>query len=75
MRTTLAIDDEVFESVREYAAEREFSLGKAVSELVRKGLVAECPIVMKGGLAVLSPGPDTAAVSDQDVARFEAEVP
>ena len=74
MRTTLAIDDEVFESVQEYAQAHKFSLGKAVSELVRRGLAAECPIVMKGELAVLSPGPDAPAVTDQDVARLEAEV-
>lgn len=74
MRTTLAIDDEVFESVQEYAREHEFSLGKAVSELVRRGLAVECPIVMKGDLAVLSPGPEAPMVTGQDVARLETEV-
>jgi hypothetical protein len=40
MRTTLNIDDEVFRLARSYAERRSLALGKAVSELVRKGLSA-----------------------------------
>jgi hypothetical protein len=40
MRTTLNIDDEVFRLARSYADRRSLALGKAVSELVRKGLSA-----------------------------------
>ena len=40
MRTTLNLDDEVFQLARGYARSRSLALGKAVSELVRKGLRA-----------------------------------
>lgn len=40
MRTTLAIDDDVFQHARRYAHERRISLGAAISTLVRDGLRA-----------------------------------
>lgn len=40
MRTTLAIDDDVLREIKTYAQTREIALGKAVSELVRRGLSA-----------------------------------
>jgi hypothetical protein len=38
MRTTLSLDDEVLGLVKRYAESRSRGLGKAVSELVRRGL-------------------------------------
>ena len=38
MRTTLSLDDDVAPLVRTYARSRSLGLGKAVSELVRRGL-------------------------------------
>lgn len=38
MRTTLAIDDDVLEQVKEYAEHRNISMGKAASDLIRKGI-------------------------------------
>jgi hypothetical protein len=38
MKTTLNIDDDVLEILRSYAKSRSISLGKAASELVRRGL-------------------------------------
>jgi hypothetical protein len=43
MRTTLSLDDEVLGLVKRYAESRSLSLGKAVSELVRRGLTAQRP--------------------------------
>jgi hypothetical protein len=40
MRTTLSIDDDVMPQVKTYAESRDISVGKAVSELVRRGLHA-----------------------------------
>lgn len=40
MRTTLSLDDDVFDEVKTYAQNRDIALGKAVSELVRRGLNA-----------------------------------
>jgi negative regulator of replication initiation len=38
MRTTLSLDDDVFREVKAYAKRRDVAIGKAVSELVRRGL-------------------------------------
>ena len=37
---TLSLDDDVFEEVKKYAKSRDVALGKAVSELVRRGVDA-----------------------------------
>jgi len=41
MRTTLAIDDDVFLHARRLARERHISLGAAVSKLLRDGIHAQ----------------------------------
>lgn len=38
MRTTLAIDDDVLDQVKEYAGQRRVSLGRAASDLIRRGI-------------------------------------
>lgn len=37
MRTTLTLDDDVLEQVKTYALERNVSIGKAASDLIRRG--------------------------------------
>jgi len=43
MRTTLNLDDDALKIVREYSEARSVALGKAASELVRKGASAPVP--------------------------------
>jgi hypothetical protein len=38
MRTTLAIDDDVLHQVKQYAEKRNLSVGKAASDLIRRGI-------------------------------------
>ncbi len=73
MRTTLALDDDVFELVRRQAKLRGVSLGKAVSDLVRRGLVAATPSQEKGGLIVFQLPADSPTVTTEDVRRIEVE--
>ena len=40
MRTTLSLDDDVFQVLKTYAEKRSLAMGKALSELVRRGLSA-----------------------------------
>jgi hypothetical protein len=40
MRTTLNLDEDAFQPAKAYAQSRSLALGKAVSELVRRGLAA-----------------------------------
>ncbi|MGA7218068.1 MAG: hypothetical protein WBX38_07130 [Candidatus Sulfotelmatobacter sp.] len=45
MRTTLNLDDDALKILREYSEARSLALGKAASELVRKG--ASAPVALK----------------------------
>lgn len=58
MRTTLNLDDDVLQVLKEYAENRSVALGKAASELVRRGLAAPVQMRMVNGFCtvVLPPG-------------------
>lgn len=73
MRTTLTLDDGVFELVRHHAKLRGVSLGKAVSDLVRRGLTAATPSRDQGGLVVFELPPDSPKVTTDDVRRVDVE--
>jgi hypothetical protein len=73
MRTTLNLDDEVFELARGYARSRSLALGKAVSELVRKGLRAPTPTRMVNGLMVFDVPRDSGITSER-VKELESEI-
>jgi hypothetical protein len=73
MRTTLNLDDDVYEIVRQYAESRSQPLGKAVSELVRRGLNSPLRTQLVNGFHVLELPPDTPPVTSEHVKRVEAE--
>ena len=52
IRTTLTLDDDVFSAARSLAAARGLSLGKAVSELARRGATSELSLRKKNGFFV-----------------------
>ena len=57
MRTTIDIDDDVLSAVKKYADSRSVALGKAVSDLVRRGLNTPVPTkVVNGVHVVVLPG-------------------
>jgi hypothetical protein len=49
MRTTLNLDDDALKILREYSDTRSLALGKAASELVRRGASAPVPLEMVDG--------------------------
>ena len=65
MRTTLAIDDDVLALVREYASERSVPLGRAASDLIRRGLAAPRPVRREQGLVVAALPPDSPRVTSR----------
>jgi hypothetical protein len=73
MRTTLTLDDDVLELVARQAKLRGVSLGKTVSDLLRKGLNASTPAQNKQGLVVFQLPPDSPKVTTEEVRRIEAE--
>ena len=49
MRTTLNLDDDALKILREYSETRSLALGKAASELVRRGASAPVQMQMVNG--------------------------
>jgi hypothetical protein len=73
VRTTIALDDDLFDLVRRQAKLRGLSLGKTVSDLVRRGLTAPTPSQDRGGLIVFQLPADSPTVTTEDVRRIDAE--
>jgi hypothetical protein len=72
MRTTLRLDDDVLTLAKAYAEGRSMALGRAVSELVRRGLAAERPIRIVNGFPVFDVPPGTPEVTTEMVKQIEA---
>jgi hypothetical protein len=75
MRTTLSLDDDVFQVVKTYAENRSLAIGKAVSELVRRGLSAPVKTRVVNGLVVFDVAEDSDAVTSELVKQLEADEP
>ena len=75
MRTTLSLDDDVFQVVKNYAENRSLAIGKAVSELVRRGLSAPVKTRVVNGLVVFDVPEDSEAVTSKLVKQLEADEP
>ena len=67
MRTTINLDDDVAPTVKSYAESRSISVGKAVSELVRKGIHASLPTRVVNGIHVIDLPSDSPRVTARDV--------
>jgi hypothetical protein len=52
MRTTIDLDPEILSAARQIAADRAISLGKAISELARRGLETRVKISTRQGFPV-----------------------
>lgn len=73
MRTTLTLDDDILELAARQAKLRGVSLGKTVSDLLRRGLSAPTPAQDKDGLVVFHLPADSPKVTTEDVRRIETE--
>ena len=73
MRTTISLDDDIVPVVKRYAASRSVALGKAVSDLVRRGLTVPCPTRVVNGVTVFDLPDDSPRVTTAKVADLDAE--
>jgi len=71
MRTTLSLDDDVFLEIKAYAESRDVAIGKAVSELVRRGLHSPLRTRLVNGFHVVELPPGSPAVSTEDVEKLQ----
>jgi hypothetical protein len=74
MRMTLNLDDDVVQMARSYAESCSLTLGKAVSELVRKGLRAPMRTRTVNGIQVIELPPDSPRITTRRVKELESEL-
>lgn len=75
VRTTLSLDDDVFQVLKTYAENRSLAMGKAVSELVRRGLNAPVKTRVINGLVVFDVPESSEPVTSELVKQLEADEP
>ncbi len=73
VRTTLTLDDDILEQATRQAKLRGASLGKTVSDLVRRGLSAPTPSQKEAGIVVFQLPADSPPVTTEAVRRIEVE--
>jgi hypothetical protein len=70
MRTTINIDDDVLEILKSYAEARSVGLGKAASELVRRGLNAPVETRMVNGFCTVVLPRQSSAITTEGVQQL-----
>jgi len=73
MRTTVSLDDDIFQIASRQAKLRGVSLGKTISDLVRRGLEAPAKAHEKGGLLIFDLPADSPKITTEAVRRIESE--
>jgi hypothetical protein len=73
MRTTVTLDDDVFEAARAQAQASGKKLGEVLSQLARRGLRASAPGAGKGGLPVFKVQPDADIIPSSRAKEMLAE--
>jgi len=74
MRTTLSLDDDLLPRVKTYAESRDISVGKAVSELVRRGLHAPVQTRVINGFHVIDLPTDSPTITREHVRKLEEDL-
>ncbi len=67
MRTTLSLEDDAVEAIQAYAKKRRVSLGKAASELIRRGTRYQLTTRKVNGLPVLEASDDFPVITSEQV--------
>jgi hypothetical protein len=70
MRTTLNLDDDVLEVLKQYAEIRSIALGKATSELVRRGLSAPIQTRLVNGFHTIVLPHNSPKITSEEVKRL-----
>ena len=73
MRITLSLDDDALQLVKQYAQARSLAMGKALSELVRRGVGAPPKTRRVNGLVVIELPEDSPLVTSEHVKELESQ--
>lgn len=74
MRTTLNLDDSVLDDLKEYAERRSLALGKAASDLLRKGLASSTPTRLVNGFVVFDIRAEPSKITTELVKKIESDL-
>ena len=75
MRTTVNLDDDVLKEATERAQALRISLGKAVSDLARRGLQAAPPVMEMDGLIIFDPPKGARKITQRQVKESLSDFP
>jgi hypothetical protein len=75
MRTTVDIEEDVLLAAKEIARQRGMTLGKVLSDLVRKSLTRKSSVSQKNGLPLFPVQPDAKIVTLEQVNQLRDELP
>jgi len=67
VRTTISLEDDAVEAIQAFARSRRLSLGKAASELIRRGSLFQLGTKRKNGLPVLDASDDFPVITTEHV--------
>ena len=67
MRTTISLEDDAVEAIQAYAKTHRLSLGKAASELIRRGSRYQLAIKERNGLPVVDAGDEFPVITSEYV--------
>jgi len=70
VRTTLALDDDAIKAVQVYARGKRLSLGKAASELIRRGSRYQLPTQRRNGIPVFEVPEDFPVITSERVRKL-----
>lgn len=73
MRTTVSLDDDVFEAAQTLAASSGKKLGQVLSQLARRGLRIETKTARKSGLPVFKVAADAPVIPSNRAQKLLAE--
>jgi len=73
MRTTINLEDDVLRMAKHYAESRSLALGKAVTELVRRGLTVPTPRRVVNGVQVFDLPRGSPRITTKRVRELEDE--
>lgn len=73
MRTTITVDDDVFEAAQALAVSSGKKLGQVLSQLARRGLRVELKTGRKSGLPVFQVGADAPLIPSSRAQKILAE--
>lgn len=73
MRTTVSLDDDVFEAAQTLAASSGKKLGKVLSQLARRGLRVKAATSRRSGLPVFQVGADAPVIPSNRARKLLAD--